>query len=83
MKHLIDFSIIYVMVMLLFIRDYSAIRAVSSVGKPERDIPVNEGLSGVPHEELILEKIRKGEFILLCSTMLSTYNPRGRGDSCI
>lgn len=55
MKHLIDFSVVYVLVMLLFIRDYSAIRAASSVAKLERDIAVSEGLSGVPHEELILE----------------------------
>lgn len=57
MKHLIDFSVVYVLVMLLFIRDYSAIRAASSVAKLERDIAVSEGLSGVPHEELILEQI--------------------------
>lgn len=52
--------------MLLFIGDYNAIRAVSSVRKLERDIPIREGLFRVPHKILILELVRKGKFILLC-----------------
>lgn len=56
------------------IRYNYAVRAVSLVETLERDILIRVELSRFPHEILILEWVRKGKFIILCSSVLATYN---------